>query len=118
MDERDAPVFNKSERAHHNQEDIKQKDKIGEPGGFKEGVPRYVASPAGQGVAFDGKLYFDGGLNADFRYKSTSGDYRERFTIAAWVYPEVEQSGSIVTKVSDSPAEIEDGIPRAEGPRA
>ncbi len=115
MDERDAPVFNKSDRAHHNQEDIKKKDKIGEPAGFKDGTPRYVASPAGQGVAFDGKLYFDGGLNADFRYKSTSSDYRERFSIAAWVYPEVEQSGSIVTKVSDSPAEIEDGIPRAEG---
>lgn len=115
MDERDGPVFNKSDRAHHNQEDIKKKDKIGEPAGFKEGTPRYVTSPAGQGVAFDGKLYFDGGLNADFRYKSTSSDYRERFSIAAWVYPEVEQSGSIVTKVSDSPAEIEDGIPRAEG---
>ncbi|HMY74608.1 MAG TPA: DUF1553 domain-containing protein, partial [Blastocatellia bacterium] len=43
------------------------------------------------------------------------GDYRERFSIAAWVYPEAEESGSIVTKVSDAPAEIENGIPRAEG---
>src|SRR6185369_9880427 len=94
---------------------IKKKDKIGEPGGFKEGSPHYVDTPTGQGVAFDGKLYFDGGLNADFRYKSTSGDYRERFTIAAWVYPETEQSGSIITKVSDAPAEIENNVPRAEG---
>ena len=115
MDEKASPVFTPSDRAYHNQEDIKKKEKIGEPGGFREGLPRYVASPAGQGAAFDGKIYFDGGLNADFRYKTTSSDYRERFTIAAWVYPETEQSGSIVTKVSDNPAEIEDNIPRAEG---
>ncbi|MEO6725044.1 MAG: DUF1553 domain-containing protein [Blastocatellia bacterium] len=115
LDQQHAPVFTSSDRAHHNQEDIKKKDKIGEPAGFKEGAPRYVASPFGQGTAFDGKLYFDGGLNADFRYKSTSGDYRERFTIAAWVYPEAEQSGSIVTKVSDSPAEVENNVPRADG---
>ncbi|MDQ3011988.1 MAG: DUF1549 domain-containing protein, partial [Acidobacteriota bacterium] len=115
LDQQHAPVFTPSDRAHHNQEDVKKKDKIGEPAGFKEGEPRYVASPTGQGTAFDGKLYFDGGLNADFRYKTTSGDYRERFTIAAWVYPEAEQSGSIVTKVSDSPAEIENNVPRADG---
>ncbi len=115
FDENQPPVFNSSDRAYHNQEDIKKKDKIGEPGGFKDGQPRFVASPLGQAVAFDGKLYFDGGLNADFRYKTTSSDYRERFTIAAWVYPESEQSGSIVTKISDSPADVENGIPRAEG---
>jgi hypothetical protein len=115
FDENQPAVFNISDRAHHNQEDIKKKDKIGEPAGFKDGQPRFVASPLGQAVAFDGKLYFDGGLNADFRYKTTSSDYRERFTIAAWVYPEYEQSGSIVTKVSDSPADVENGIPRAEG---
>jgi hypothetical protein len=115
LDETRPPVFTPSDRAYHNQEDIKKKDKIGEPAGFQEGTPRYVASPTGQGVAFDGKLYFDGGLNADFRYKSTSGDYRERFTIAAWVYPESDQSGSIVTKVSDAPAEVENNVPRAEG---
>ncbi len=115
FDERQSPVFKPSDRAFHNQEDIKKKEKIGEPAGFKDSEPRFVASSLGQGTAFDGKLYFDGGLNADFRYKSTSGDYRERFTIAAWVYPESEQSGSIVTKVSDAPAEIENGIPRADG---
>ncbi len=116
MDENVAPVFNKSDREHHDQynrgkDEPEQKFEIG----FKEGAPRYVESPTGQGVAFDGKLYFDAGIHADFRYKSTSKDYRERFTIAAWVYPESEQSGSIITKVSDSPAEIEDNVPRAEG---
>jgi hypothetical protein len=115
FDENQTPIFNASDRGYHNQEDVKKKEKVGEPGGFKDGQPSFVASPLGQGVAFDGKLYFDGGLNADFRYKTTSSDYRERFSIAAWVYPESEQSGSIVTKVSDSPADVENGIPRAEG---
>jgi uncharacterized protein DUF1553/uncharacterized protein DUF1549/concanavalin A-like lectin/glucanase superfamily protein/cytochrome c len=110
MDEHTAPVFNKSDRAYHDQNDGK-KDEIG----FKDGSPRYVESPLGQGVAFDGKLYFDAGRRADFRYKSLTTDYRERFTIAAWVYPESEQSGSIITKVSDSPVEVENNVPRAEG---
>ncbi|MEP7336921.1 MAG: DUF1553 domain-containing protein, partial [Acidobacteriota bacterium] len=113
MDKNAKPVFNKSDRPHHEYEP--KKDDRPVTIGFKESAPRYVASPTGQGVAFDGKLYFDAGIRADFRYKSTSGDYRERFTIAAWVYPETEQSGSIVTKVSDAPAEVENNVPRAEG---
>jgi hypothetical protein len=116
LDAQNAPVFKKSDRAYHDQDD-RRKD---EPErkfeiGFKEGSPRYVESPTGQGVAFDGKLYFDAGIRADFRYKSISKDYRERFTIATWVYPESEQSGSIITKVSDGPAEVENNVPRAEG---
>ncbi len=116
FDEGIAPIFNKSDRAHHDQYDRRkdepeQKFEIG----FKEGTPRYVESPTGQGVAFDGKLYFDAGIHADFRYKSTSRDYRERFTISAWVYPESESAGSILTKVSDGQAEIENQVPRADG---
>ena len=110
LDAQNAPVFKKSDRAHHDQDD-RGKSEVG----FKEGSPRYVESPTGLGVAFDGKLYFDAGIHADFRYKSISKDYRERFTIATWVYPESEQSGSIITKVSDSPAEVENNVPRAEG---
>jgi len=116
MDENVAPVFDKSDRDHHDKYDKKPEDPpLQFEMGFKQGKPRYVESPTGQGVAFDGKLYFDGGIHADFRYKSTSKDYFERFTIAAWVYPESEQSGSIVTKVSDSPAEVEENVPRADG---
>jgi len=116
LDAQSAPVFKKSDRAHHDQyERGKSEPERKFEVGFKEGTPRYVESPTGQGVAFDGKLYFDAGIHADFRYKSTSKDYRERFTIATWVYPESEQSGSIITKVSDGPAEIENNVPRAEG---
>jgi Protein of unknown function (DUF1553)/Protein of unknown function (DUF1549)/Concanavalin A-like lectin/glucanases superfamily/Planctomycete cytochrome C len=112
MGENSVPVFNKSDRPYYEQSSgSAQNVEIG----FKEGSPHFVNAPAGQGIAFDGKLYFDGGRHADFRYKSLSRDYRERFTIAAWVYPESEQSGSIVTKVSDSPVEVENNVPRAEG---
>ncbi|MBO0862101.1 MAG: DUF1549 domain-containing protein [Chloracidobacterium sp.] len=110
MDENAAPVFNKSDRAYHDQNDGQKFDV-----GFKDGSPRYVESPLGRGVAFDGKLYFDAGRRADFHYKSNSTDYRERFTIAAWVYPESERSGSIIAKVSDSPVEVENNVPRAQG---
>jgi uncharacterized protein DUF1553/uncharacterized protein DUF1549/concanavalin A-like lectin/glucanase superfamily protein/cytochrome c len=115
LDGTGKPVFNKSDRPHHGQSDKRSEASQKTEIGFKEGAPRFVSAPAGQGVAFDGKLFFDGGMHADFRYKSTSQDFRERFTIAAWVYPESEQSGSIVTKVSDNPADTENNIPRAEG---
>jgi mono/diheme cytochrome c family protein len=116
MDQNATPVFNKSDREHHEKYDRKKDEPETKfEVGFKEGAPRYVPAPTGQGVAFDGKLYFDGGIRADFRYKTTSSDYRERFTISAWVYPAAEQSGSVVTKVSDSPAEVENNVPRAGG---
>jgi uncharacterized protein DUF1549/uncharacterized protein DUF1553/concanavalin A-like lectin/glucanase superfamily protein/cytochrome c len=110
LDLNSKPLFNKSDRSYHEPTDNKPEEI-----GFKDGSPRYVKSPAGQGVAFGGKLFFDAGRRADFRYKSTSQDFHERFTIAAWVYPESEQSGSIVTKVSDNPADAENNVPRADG---
>jgi hypothetical protein len=116
LDESSKPVFNKSDRAHHEQYNRGKDEKpMKFATGFKDGAPRYVAAPTGQGVAFDGKLFFDGGIHADFRYKTTSGDYKERFTIAAWIKPESNASQSIITKISDSPAELENGVPRADG---
>jgi hypothetical protein len=116
LSEHAAPAFNQPDRPYHDQADRKPEDPpLKFETGFQAGTPRYVPAPAGQGVAFDGKLYFDAGLHADFRYKSTSKDYRERFSLSAWVYPETAQSGSIITKVSDAPAEVELGVPRADG---
>ncbi len=116
LDDQTAPILNKSDRAHHEQYSRKPEEpEIKYDPVYKAGTPVYVDSPVGRGTAFDGKVYYDAGIRCDFRYKSTSSDYRERFTIAAWVYPEAEQAGSIITKVSDDPAEIENNIPRAEG---
>jgi len=116
MDEGAQAIFNKSERAYHDQYDKKPEEKpLTFDIGFKQGAPSYIEAPTGQGVAFDGKLYFDAGIHANYRYNSTSEHFNERFTIAAWIHPEHEQSGTIVSKVSDAPADIENGIPRAEG---
>ena len=116
LDENSTPIFNKSERSYHDTFD-KKKDEPDPvfPIGWKNGTPTFVNSPVGQGTVFDGKLFFDAGIHADFRYKNTSSDYKERFSISTWFYPESEQSGSIVTKVSDAPAEKENNVPRAEG---
>jgi hypothetical protein len=116
LDRTREPVFHRSDRPYHGRSGKMPDGTPQQTGiGFKEGTPRYMRAPSGQGVVFDGKLFFDGGMHADFRYKSTSQDFRERFTIAGWIYPESEQSGSIVTKVSDRPADTENNIPRAEG---
>jgi hypothetical protein len=116
LDDQTTPILNKSDRPHHEQYNRKPGDpEIKYEPVYRDGAPASVDSPVGRGAVFDGKLYYDAGIRCDFRYKSTSGDYRERFTIAAWVYPETEQAGSIITKVSDDPAEIENNIPRAEG---
>ncbi len=116
LDENSVPTFNKSERAYHDTFD-KKKDEPDPvfPVGWKNGNPTFVNSPVGQGTVFDGKLFFDAGIHADFRYKNTSSDYKERFSISTWFYPESEQSGSIITKVSDAPAEKENNVPRADG---
>ena len=108
LDAQNAPVFKKSDRAHHD-----QYERASLSGSSRSGLKkaRHGTSNLRPGrAAFDGKLYFDAGIHADFRYKSTSKDYRERFTIAAWVYPESEQSGSIITKISDGPAEVENNV--------
>ncbi|MEP7273815.1 MAG: DUF1553 domain-containing protein, partial [Acidobacteriota bacterium] len=125
------PVINRSQRAHHNPPEKpaeKPAEKIGsskptdvgeaslpEAIGFRGGTPSYVPAPTGHGVAFDGALWFDAGRSADFRYKSTGEDFREQFTISVWVYPTSEQSGAIVTKMTDKAEETDNHLPRTSG---
>lgn len=116
LDGKTEPEFRKSSREYH--EDY-GKGKDDKPTvfeiGFKGGSPQLTDSPVGGASIFDGKLYYDAGIHADFRYKSTSRDYKERFTISAWVFPEEQKAGSIVTKISDSVPEMEGNVPRSEG---
>lgn len=117
MDDGAAPIVGLSPKSYHNPPEKKATDRP-DPQGvveFKEGNPKYIAAPIGQGASFDGKLYFNAGRIADFRYKSTSEDYRERFAISAWIYPETEQAGAIVTKMRDAAEEKENGLPRIGG---
>jgi len=122
LDAASAPVINRSERPHHNPPEKKADDKAADKKeskpdviGFKDGTPRYVPAPTGQAVAFDGRLWFDAGRHADFRYKSTKEDFRERFAISVWIYPASEQSGAIVTKMADKADEQDNHLPRTGG---
>jgi Protein of unknown function (DUF1553)/Protein of unknown function (DUF1549)/Concanavalin A-like lectin/glucanases superfamily/Planctomycete cytochrome C len=83
--------------------------------GFKDGLPQYAASPVGRGVAFDGKLLFDAGKAATFDYRDRVHDFKDRFAISAWFYPESESSGAIVTRMSDSVTEQENNLPKGRG---
>ncbi len=83
--------------------------------GFKEGTPNYVPSPIGQAVAFDGKLYFDAGKAANFDYRDRVQDYKDKFAISAWFYPETENSGAIVTRMRDDIGERENNLPKGRG---
>ena len=83
--------------------------------GFKGGQPRYVASPLGQAAAFDGQLWFDAGKAANFDYRDRVHDFKDRFAISAWFYPESENSGAIVTRMSDEVTEQENNLPKGRG---
>ena len=64
---------------------------------------------------FDGKVWFDAGKAANFDYRDRVHDFKDRFAISAWFYPESENSGAIVTRMSDEGAEQENHLPKGRG---
>jgi len=98
-----------------NEEDASPKEDKKVEIGFKDGVAQYAASPLGQGVSFDGKLWFDAGKAADFDYRDRVHDFKDRFAISAWFYPKDENSGAIVTRMSDNVTEQENNLPKGRG---
>lgn len=85
------------------------------PAGFRDGSPRQVKSPVGEGAAFDGQLFYDAGRIADFDYSDRLVDHRDRFAISAWFYPESEQSGAIVSHMQDRAGEKDGSLPKNRG---
>jgi len=83
--------------------------------GFRNGNPTFVASPTGRGVRFDGKLYFDAGKTANFDYRDRLKDYKDNFAVSAWIYPEADQSGAIVTHMADTAGETDSGLTKNRG---
>jgi len=83
--------------------------------GFKGGMPVYCESPAGQGVEFNGNLFFDAGKAANFNYRDRIKDFKDKFTISAWFYPQSEHSGAIVTRMQDNVEAKEDRLPKGRG---
>jgi hypothetical protein len=92
------------------QQEIKKDD-----ASFRNGKPQFVASPIGQGAAFDGKLYFDAGKVANFDYRDRKRDYKDNFAVSVWFYPEADQSGAIVAHMNDNVGETDYGLPKQKG---
>lgn len=82
---------------------------------FKDGAPRYVPAPTGEGAAFDGKLFFNAGKTADFNFRDRLKDYKDNFAISVWFYPEAEQSGALVAHMQDTPGEQDNNLPKNRG---
>ncbi|MFN0120128.1 MAG: DUF1553 domain-containing protein [Blastocatellia bacterium] len=83
--------------------------------GFREGNPQYTAAPTGQGVALEGKLFFDAGNVANFNFRDRLKDYKDQFTISAWFNADNEQSGAIVTRIQETAYEKDNNLPKARG---
>lgn len=83
--------------------------------GFQNAAARYVPSPLGEGVAFDGKLVFNAGDVAGFDYRDRLHDFKDRFTISAWFRPDSENSGAIITRMRDDVSEQDNGLPKGRG---
>lgn len=85
------------------------------PIGYKDGAPTFVAAPTGQGVQFNGKLYFDAGKTADFNFRDRLRDYKDNFTISVWFNPASEQAGAIVSHMRDNGDAKENNLPKGRG---
>ena len=117
------PLLSRSAQEWHNPQPPKLDEKTKKPlppteadeARFVDGQPAYVPTPFGEGMRFDGKIYYNAGRIADFRYKSTSRDFRERFAVSAWIRPESENGGAIFTKMADAADERVNGLPRIGG---
>jgi hypothetical protein len=84
--------------------------------GFQGGAPAFVAAPTGQGAQFREGVYLQAGNIANFDYRDRLHDFKHRFAISAWIYPENEDAGAVVTRMRDG-AEVagEGGLPKARG---
>ena len=66
-------------------------------------------------MEFDGNIFFDAGKVANFDYRDRVHDFKHRFAISAWIYPESENSGAIVTRMRDNAEAKENGLPKLRG---
>jgi mono/diheme cytochrome c family protein len=104
-----------AEQKAEGDKELKKEEAESAPAGFQNGEPQYAPSPLGQAVRFDGNLVFDAGNVASFDYRDRLHDFKDRFAISAWFYPESESSGAIVTRMNDNGTEQENGLPKEHG---
>ena len=58
---------------------------------FEEGRPKFTEGKIGQAAGFDGSRFIDAGDLANF-------GFYDRFSLGAWIYPEGDQGGAIVSR--------------------
>lgn len=118
LTENAAPVINKIERIDFAKPEEKIETKpplMPYKVGFKNGEPQYVEAPTGQGVAFDGRIYYDAGRTADFNFRDRLKDYKDQFALSIWFYAESDQSGALITHMQDALSEKEGNLPKNRG---
>ena len=59
--------------------------------GFKDGRPGFTRGKIGQAGSFDGQRFIDAGDLGNF-------GFYDRFSLGAWIYPEGEQGGAILSR--------------------
>lgn len=64
-------------------------------GVFRDGKPAYGPGRRGQAADFDGQRYLDAGDVGKF-------GFNDRFTLAAWIFPQGEQGGVILSRMADT----------------
>ncbi|MFN0120031.1 MAG: DUF1549 domain-containing protein, partial [Blastocatellia bacterium] len=89
------------------------KDKT--PPQFRDGAREHQDAPTGQGGLFAGKVYFDAGRMADFDYSDRLIEHRDQFAVSLWFRPDHENSGALVTHMSDSAGEKDGILPKNRG---
>ena len=85
------------------------------PPGFRNGAPAFTASPTGQGVAFDGNVFFDATPSVRFGEVVRGKELKEKFAVSLWFSADSEQSGALVTFLNSDPETKEPKLPRGRG---
>jgi hypothetical protein len=101
--------------ARPNEEKFDHAEVKKEDTGFRNGAPKFVSSPFGQAVEFDGRYYFDAGRTANFDYRDRLRDFKDNFAVSVWIYPESDQSGAIITHMHEAASEFINNLPNAKG---
>lgn len=62
---------------------------------FQAGEAAFAPGRIGTGAEFDGQRYIDAGNVADF-------GYFDKFSLGAWIWPKVEEAGTVLSRMTDS----------------
>lgn len=85
------------------------------PPGYRNGEPTYAESPTGQGVALDGKVFFDASQTVRFGEVMRGKELKEIFAVSLWFNADSEQGGALLTFLNSDPETKERKLPKGRG---